>query len=225
MNGKHCPYGREKKEYGYTSRSKDFYSWINKKEEISAKFKESLKGARPRMVIVGDWVYMPYSLFNAFSNTVEFIHRDEFIHKDNFTAKNLLFLLKRRPEALFGGEIASYQKEEVPKIVTHLKEVFPDIYGEVIKLDPDLARHIPKSNIGRKALLKTLKPNVGHYVKKDYPEKWFWDGEYLSSNEDKILFPICRGDEYIIKIKPRDDASVVVTDDDQVIPGTTVFVE
>lgn len=222
---KHCPYGELKKEDGYTVLSSNFHSWIKGKEKFVNELAVRLSEAPKKMIAVGDWVYMPYSFYKDYHNQIALLKYGEFIHIDDFTPANLDWILKRKPTTLFGkDEISEYQKDEVPKILVHLKEVFPAIYEELIKMTPAFSEQKLKSNVGRKALLRTLKPGVGVFRKANGKEAWIWDGENLTTTEESLFFQIVPGETFV-KIKPDQNASVIVSDDGQVIEGTTVFVD
>jgi hypothetical protein len=55
-----------------------------------------------------------------------------FVPKEIFTADNVLNICKCKPMALMGGEIDSYQNDEVPMFLRQLRELFPEVYVELI---------------------------------------------------------------------------------------------
>jgi hypothetical protein len=212
-----CPYGSYQREQGFTKRANGFSKWISERKE---KYKDSLSkltSASDKMAIIGDYIYFPYPYFGNYVNPLE-IARKGIIPKDSFTPDFIVTVFKYRPQALFGGEITSFQKESVPLIATHLKEVFPDIFNEVVKIYPEINNLIGNySNVGRKAKLHSLRKGV--VIQKD-KESWIWDGEYLVSNNLKILFSIVEYSEIECKIKPKENVVVNITSNDQVDKNT-----
>lgn len=227
FSSENCPYGSMKEETGYTPRARNYWSWISSKQDGMVPNQVS-KSPATKMALVGEYVYFPYSLYADYEqNTLAKKVQRRFLKKEEFTKSFMIAMLTRVPRTLLDNQaITSYQKEEVPVMIQHLKEEFPDLYQEVIEERPDLAEKTPVSRVGRKALLKTLKPNVGVFAKdkKDH-EKWVWDGEYLSSSNSKVLFSIIRGEETIIRIKPSDSCAIEITDDGQYAEGSTVLVD
>lgn len=140
------------------------------------------------------------------------------ILKENFTVETIISLIKFRPRAMMGGEILSYQKEEVPLFVKHLSEVMPNLYAKLVKQFPEVSTLVEKySYIGRKAYLHTIRKGV-EITKKN--EKWLWDGEYLTTDNYHLVFSIAPYSEINIRLKPKPDAVITITDDSQVSEKT-----
>lgn len=216
-----CPYGAYSRTEGYSRRAKGFSSWISNNKDKYKDSLDQLNSANDKMTIIGDYIYFPYAHLENYVNPIKEV-KAEMIHKDLFTPELLVNIFKLRPQALFGGVISDYQKKEVPKMITHLKEVFPEIFKKVLEIYPDINNIISKySNVGRKAKLLSLKSGITVY-KKD--ESWVWDGEYLTSSNLSILFPIVRYSGIECKIKPNDDAVITITSDDQV-DENTIYVD
>jgi hypothetical protein len=179
------------------------------------------------MAIVGDFVYLPYS-FITMNPYVPFSTReglffkkgDPLLPKEHLTIENIVKICDFRPQAMMGGEITSYQKEEIPKFVKHLSEFFPNLYAELVTQIPRMG-NISLTNIGRKAYLFSLIPNVGEFVD-CHKSHWCWDGEYLMSGDSKASFMLV--DKFTeIKIKPTEDAVVTITDEKQVGCATKFY--
>lgn len=127
-------------------------------------------------------------------------------------------ILNFRPEAFIGGYILYYQEKEVPKFIKWLKDIDKDLFEEVKRLAPKYFTSI--SNVGRKAILQTLNPNVGTF-KDIHGGIWTWDGEYLYSNNSQGSFMIIESNETEeCRIKPKGNAVVVVSDELQVNDNT-----
>ena len=60
----------------------------------------------------------------------------EILLKRNFTSEFIVELINYRPRAMMGGEITSYQREEVPKFCSQLKRYMPDMSEKVKKYIP-----------------------------------------------------------------------------------------
>lgn len=222
-----CPYGRKTKEVGYSRRAQGFGSWIstfkkNHKEVIN----KSLSMPK-KMVYVGDYVYLPISFLDLHRtyDTIEWggmLSADKYvIKKEMFTAEFIANnIIKVIPRAWLGGTIRDYQEREVPKFITWLKELDKPLFEEVKKLCPDDKRFEFISNVGRKAKIHTLTPNVGIYTD-IHGGEWTWDGEYITSYNCHASFCLVetRNIEEC-KIRPTKDAVAKVTDDDQVNENT-----
>ena len=73
-----------------------------------------------------------------------------------------------------------YQKESVPKFLTHLRETFPFLWTEVVKRYPKY--DTTPNFVGRKAVLKTLSFPITWTTNHDlYPVTWTWDGKVLKT--------------------------------------------
>ena len=138
-----------------------------------------------------------------------------FLKKEKFTKENIEYLIHFRPQAWMGGEITTYQKEEVPKFVKHLQEKCPGLFKEVLEYDPTIQTIVAAySYKGRKAILQTLTPNIGKFVD-IHKGEWIWDGEYLISlNSHASFMRVNKFDE--IRVKPKGRDEVQITEDSQV---------
>jgi len=221
-----CPYGKRSTHAGYSRRASKFYDWIKEQEAQYSNVLNALSSVSKVMSLVGEYVYLPYS-FITMNESVPFTQRENFFSKGNrflpvahFTIENIEYICNFHPMAMMGGEITSYQKEEVPKFVKHLSEQFPELYAELCKKLPRV-NEISLTNVGREAYLRTLNTNVGEFID-CHKSHWVWDGEYLISKDSKASFMLV--DKFAeIRIKPNGDPTVKITDDKQVNGKTEYF--
>lgn len=226
-----CPYGKKSFETGFTPKAMAFNKWISDRKD---KYKDQLgklKSYQRKMALVGEYVFLPYAHLNM-NRALPFKHHgsafssgDNFIELAQFNVELIMSIINFYPQAMMGGEIVSYQREVVPKFVAHLREVFPDRYSDVVKHHPYIANIVSNlSPVGRKALLNTLRPGVivtkYHDTPKLNTQHWVWDGEYLTSTNAGVSFPIVDYDECTIRIKPKPNVSVQITSEDQVDDDT-----
>jgi len=221
-----CPYGDVRRETGFTKRAKSHYDWVSSRRSLYKNQIHKLKWHSKMMTIVGDYVFLPYS-YMTMNKNIPFLAHGGFFMKENcffpkehFNIKNIISICDFRPQSLIGGEITTYQTEEVPQFLKHLSEQIPDIFQDLCK-KYDRAKQIVEesSNVGRKALLKTVVPSV---ISLNNEGEWTWDGEYLTSHNYRSAFmPVSNFSE--IRIKPTEDCSVIITNDEQVNEDTVFF--
>lgn len=222
-----CPYGKSTSESGPTSRARAFYSWLAEHKQKYSDYLDKLKGTEDMIAKVGEYYYLPYAHMNLnsgapFLSSSGFMHSGTpFIHEKAFTAHVVCLLIKQRPQALFGGEITSYQKEVVPKFVQHIRELFPELYNEVSK-ETDLTRYVV-SYVGRKALLSSLEPGTEIKDGKGAKYTWIWDGEYLTSHDAFLGFMPVKFSEQTVKLKPLPNEVVIISNENQVT-SKTIFI-
>lgn len=217
-----CPYGKQYTKEGFTSRARNFYEWIRTEKQKNQNV-GTLESPPCKFSVVGDYIYIPYSFVNMNKN-VPFESRSAFgssgalfLKKEHFTVDAIISMIKFRPQALFGGEITSYQTEVVPKICKHVSEVFPELWAETIAKEPLIAdKLVSYTNVKRKAKLNTLVPDVGNF------NGWTWNGKFLTKKGgNSIGTPLANYnavEETIIV--PAHDAIVKITDDEQVDENT-----
>lgn len=221
-----CPYGSYNKEVGMTRKSSKYYSWISEREKRYADVLDKLRSASDVMAIVGDFIYLPYAHMTMNENipfqekSGFFLKGDCLLPRADFTIKNITSMCLFRPQAIFGGEITSYQIEQVPKFIKHLSEIMPEMYKELCEALPELKK-VSLSNVGRKAYLFTLSPNAGKFVD-CHGGEWLWDGTYLTSNNSKASFMLV-GKFTELRIKPDDNPVVTITDENQVNDKTEFY--
>ena len=215
--GTPCPYGKLKIEQGFTRRARKYNEWCRDKEE---KYNGVPYLKSPKMLgIVGEFVFLPYSFIDMAKNYEWTIKG--FIRKEEFTADRVIEFVHFQPQALMGGEIRDYQKKVPPELLKHLSEQMPKLFKEVIAKDAKCReRYAEFSNIGRKAILQTLTPNVGQF-KDIHGGLWKWDGKQLHSENSKMSFGLTKFSK--ASITPLENQEVEITDESQ-INENTVFV-
>ncbi len=188
-----CPYGKIRRYESSTKRSKSYSSFIQEWKEKQKNLPKSPESYYGRCFqIIGDWVYLPYSQMNHKDGEMLEIPFEEystlfrkgsnFMKLDVFNAETILKLAQLRPLALTLEEIVSYQKEELPKFFFHLKYKLPELYNEVIKLNPDVKKYtenikLPKS---LNCSLKYIEPNrIDGYLIENKCEVKKWNGEQM----------------------------------------------
>jgi hypothetical protein len=222
-----CPYGNHSTQTGYTPRARSYSGWINERKEKYEDVLDKLSSHREILAVVGDYIFLPYAHMTLnegipfLAKGGPFLKENCFLLKKDFTIKNIINICDYMPTALMGGQIKSYRTEAVPKFLVHLKEKAPKKFKKLCAKYPKAAEIVEEaSNVGRKALLKTLVPNVGTFKERD--ASWVWDGTYFTSKDRSPTFlPLKEIKE--IKILPADGAVVVVSDESQV-SETTKFV-
>lgn len=100
------------------------------------------------------------------------------------------------------------------------KEIDPALYEEVRDMNQDHIGFASMTNVGRKAILQTLTPNVGTFTD-IHGGIWVWDGEYLHSNNTHASFTLIETREIQeCRLKPNGNVAVKVSDDAQVNDNT-----
>lgn len=223
-----CPYGKRTLEEGFTIRARKYGRWMREKRELVKDVKQ-LKN-QEKICSIGDYIYFPYPHWTL-DKSVDcekrsslFSSGQNFIHKNSFTIDLFEQIINAKPKALMGGVIKSFQEETVPKIVAHCEEEIPEFYNSWVNKHPESAdRFAIKDYVGRKALMVTLKKNISI----DFGERKglaYWDGEYLTFKKYEISFFPVKSDETLIKVKPKKDATVKVTNNNHVY-SETVFID
>lgn len=211
--GYKCPYGKRTRQSSPSQRAKGFSDWVAnaKKGCVDNPITEATK----KMAIVGDYIFLPYPHIGGFwenNDSIGFAHG--FMTMENFKM-HAAALFRMRPRAMMGGEIVSYQREVVPMMATHLNELMP----EMVKADPYIEALLPKSAIGRMAVLKSLKP--GTVIQDDKGREWNWDGELLhSANWPSYAIPFNVKVAEAISIRPPQGLCIKITSDSQVDSDT-----
>ena len=213
-----CIYGKWNRYTGFTKRARKYHEWCREQEK---KYEGIGYLNRPSdmMAIVNDYIFLPYSHMTMYENLT---WEGPFLKKENFTVENIVNLLHFKPQALFGGEIASYQKEVPPKFLKHLSEQMPNLFKKVIESDEYAKERFAEyTNIGRKAILETTTPNVGKF-KDLHGGLWEWDGNTLRSTNSHASFMLVSKFKELILI-PKEKQEVIITNEDQV-NNNTIFV-
>lgn len=222
-----CPYGNLTSTTGYSRMSVKFGSWINKFKEMHAEACAATLRQPKKLEYFMDMVYVPILFLNLNEN-IEFIDgkgafsiAKPILKREDFSATFISEqILNFKPYAIFGGVITDYQKKEVPKFLTWLKELDPDLFEEVKAMNPDHPAFSGITNVGRKAILQTLNPNVGTFTD-IHNGVWTWDGEYLYSKNSHFSFTLIDNHETEeCRLKPNRNVVVTVSDDAQVNDST-----
>lgn len=218
--GGSCPYGSRRTDIGPTRRARSFSTWIRTKQAF---YKETpfLDNPTTKLAIIGDYVYLPYS-FMSMNKNVPFVSHSSFMSQGiplvplgDFKTKEIIdSILSFRPQALMGGEIKDYQKDSVPKFKMHLLECVPEIYEEFIG---EPVKDI--SYVGRKAYISSLKDGVTIQAERGNGDYLIKDGWLVSTNA-KIFLSFVRYDEVELRLKPKLDQVVTITDNTQVDADT-----
>ena len=232
--GPKCPYGFIRNDIGPTKKSRKCSEWASEQKAKYSDVVTKVSGSPPnKMINVGEYIYLPYAHMDMntgvpfLGHSHVFISGSPFILFTNFTVEVIKKIVDFHPHALMGGEITCYQKEQVPMFLTHLREVFPDLYNKFIGEFPVHA--IEQRNcIGRTALLNTI--NVGEVIIRD--RRWKWNGTTLQSFDEKlVLFSGIEDrngtstiESLVIEVIPTKDAIVKITSNDQV-NNNTVFID
>lgn len=225
-----CPYGKCRTIEGFSRRANKFSEWIRNTKE---RYKSigSLSQPVEKMVIIGEYIYLPYQFIN-FEIELPFIEKGGFFNKgnrfmllSNFTVDVIKKIVTDRKYAMMGGEIKDYQVKVVPLFIKHLSEIFPDLYKELCNIyEPAISILEKYSFVGRKAYLKTTNKNF--VIKnKGGNDEWFWDGENITCKYFNGLFnPLDKFENVVVIIKPNDLSVIKIIDDAQV-NDNTVFID
>lgn len=228
--GGFCPYGKQTCSEGPTMMAKSFSKWCSDEKEKYVGESERLSSPNDGIYNIGDYVYLNYAHIEFDNHKVPFLRMSTFMTSgrpflklEDFNLETIKSIVDNRPEAMMGGEIKDYQNKSVPLFVRHLSEKYPELYKQLIAEYPErMLTEKQLSNIGRKAKISTLRPNIGEFVD-IHGGKWAWDGEYLISSNSKASFMLV--DSFSeLRIKPSEAAGVKVTDDAQVTEET-IFID
>jgi hypothetical protein len=219
-----CPYGEYHRVKGYSRRARAYHSFISGARE---KFKgtPSLNQVSGDLVaVVGDYVYLPLHYLDNMVNPMKIgLVQKHFIRKEALTPELIITLCGYRPQALFGGEIRDYQEKHVPIFLRGLRDRLPSLLDQAIEIDPSIKTRVAKvTNVGRKAILESLKPNVGSFVD-IHGAHWSYDGQYITSKDSHVGFALVYKIAEV-RILPVSGQEVKVTDDAQVT-DITVFTD
>lgn len=229
-----CKFSNVNTVRGYTSRAKK-YSQFKREWQEHEKYNK-LTNPPTKIGLIDNHVVFPYPYVRINKDDdgkwkvkdPSFSNSKAYIPYEDFTTGLIKAICMYRPQAIFGGTIGSYQKETVPLFLAHLKEVLPEKYIEFIKEFPEYADK-EVNYVGRKALLKTIKPSTINYYSRNYPElgnEWYWDGELLTYKKGYVSSVSVINDYEVaeFKLKPSDKTTVKITSNEQVTEDT-VFVD
>lgn len=183
-----CPYGKIKREEGYTKAARRCGELIRKRKDEYEDIAYS-KSVLKFVCYIGDYVFLPLPHLINYSNSIRdrsfFKGGGDIIRKEDFTPEFIVELLKFKPRALMGGEITSYQKVEIPKFCSQLKRYMPDMFEKVKKIYPEIENRIKDIDYRDKyAKVVTLLPGKVKLSTKIVE----WDGSVIRAKGDQLTF-------------------------------------
>ena len=215
--GHKCPYGQKRSETGFTKAAKNCGKLIR---EYKDKYESVVYAAKNLEFVcyIGDYVFLNLPHLINYVNPIRdrsFFIDEDIIKKDDFTPEFVVEIIKFKPYALMGGEITSYQANEVPKFCTHLKRHMPEMYERVKAIYPEVDKYIKDINyIGKYAKVKTLLPGkVGISI-----YNCEWDGNVIRGTGKGLGIFDLKDAEVIIN--PNDDTYVKIADNTTVTEET-----
>lgn len=211
--GSGCLYGNAQREVGPTQRAKTFYTWLSERRRL-AEHVGHLDAPPRRLARIADHIWLPYAHMGDILERIRG-SKSPFVPQAEFTPTLIAALAGGRPLDWFGSEIRAYQRDVVPAFVAHLSEGYPDLLRETAALSPRVQAVLATlTKVGRKARLRTLRPNVGTF------EGWTWDGVHLTSSDRASFPPFTKFGARELRILPAEDAVVTITDNAQVTADT-----
>lgn len=225
--GENCPFGARSQMTGPTKRAKTGFDFLNEVKEVlkfdslerenHGKNLESIKASCK--IGNGDYVYLNLNYLDNYVNPIADslgIVAKKFLPIENFNENTVRILLNYHPQAMFGGEIKNYQKEDVPFFVRDLKRHFKDLYKTCV-IGTEFEQYgISIDYTGKKAAIQTLLPGK---VKID-GRIWNWDGEQISIIGKELSYTL--GEELVYST-PKPNTYAEVVDNDTVDEIKTVF--
>lgn len=230
-----CKHGQETVKKGYTSRAQKYHKFRSKwrnHEKYGA-----LESNTKKLAIIGDEVFFSYSYIalkvdenwnvNIVGPSIGFGSDVAYIPEEKFTTELIKRICDYRPQAIMGGEITDYQKEQVPLFLGHLKEIIPNLYDEFVKEYPQYDKEI--DYVGRKALLHSLEPCLVEEEHSRFTNTiWEWDGKYLNyisghTPETFIVPSGMKASVEYIKIKPEENSVIKISNNKQVTESTKLI--
>lgn len=225
--GDRCVYGKYRVETGPTRRAMKFGAWISERKE---RYKDVPYLRRPpkKLAFIGDYVYLPYAHMTM-CNTVDFVSHSAFLISGtpmlpsaSWTIDTVERLIKFRPQSMMGDTITTYQTEEVPLFIQHIRECDADMWAQLIERYPGY--DVAPDYVGRKAILETLTPDITWTSNR---VKWEWDGEHLTSTSEAAYSSLAGSidaSEVEVRIKPKAGQKIEVLDNGWVT-SETVFAD
>lgn len=224
-----CPYGSRGRVTGYSRMANKFHSWIRDFEEAHKDVYRAKLKQPEKLEYFMDLVYIPIAHLNINEN-IDFVDGGGWgllkgrpiIRREHF---NAVFISKQivnfTPRSFLGNqEIRDYQEKEVPKFLLWLKQLDNTLFEKVKEISPNHPGFKIMTNVGRKAILQTLTPNVGTFTD-IHGCVWTWDGEYIYSNNTRASFTLIETREIQeCRLKPKGNVAVKVCDDAQVNDNT-----
>lgn len=195
-----CVYGGLEIVKGPTKRSKKFYDF---QKNCPKSPRTTLRPPTTQcMEYVGNYVWLPYPHMTM-CESVPFKEHSHlflsglpFLPKENFNIDTIKTLVKFRPQALFGGEITSYQKHVIPIFLYHLKHYHPELFDQLDKSISErvlrvTSAYFPKSiSVTPEILDCVSKLREICHIKITQEGKLFgYEGQfYIKGHKDSVLF-------------------------------------
>lgn len=155
-----CIYGRTETVTGYTKRARKYGEFRRRFEDDPAYHALSLPTRRVITMRVRDMTFLKLGSIGLEYDSGEkgigsgywkandsgvwvcdpyMGRKSVWVPTEAIDAKAFEFICRQHPQALFGGEIKSFQQKDVPLIVESVRNVFPEVYEELVSANPDLA--------------------------------------------------------------------------------------
>lgn len=133
------------------------------------------------------------------------------IPRERFTVEFADKLLKYRPYG-FNGPIKSYQTEHIPFILKQINKVLPNVYDELIKMNPTYKEIVP-NYVGKYAYINTCNRECTY-------DGFRFDGDYLIKDDWHSAFIPFGAKSGSLRIKVTDNMIFEITDNRQVTTST-----
>lgn len=207
-----CRFGRKIGTEGPTRNSSKFHSTLNQWREANKDVLNALGTLKAynRIFRAQGHYYLPYAFMAKGWHDYAPLE-SKWVAEADMTTELLEKICTARPRAMMGGEIADYQKKQIPKFISDLKMHYPDVFA-LLPADQK-ARFETISHVGRRADITTCTP--AEFVISG--NRWKWDGKTLIGST--MLFQPVAGD-CEIRIIPKPGQSVEITNDNQVSEDT-----
>lgn len=218
--GNGCPYGKRIQKEGYTKAARKCGVLVSEYRNKYSDVEYALK-ALSAVCKINDYVYAALPHLKNYVNPIrqnDFFICDDLIKIENFTPEFIVELIKFKPYAIFGGEIKTYQKKDVPKFCYQLKRNIPDLYQQVVEVYPEIKNLIENIDyVGKKAKVKTLLPGVVK-LSSDILK---WDGDVLKAKGEQISWWELHDEE--VTIIPDEHTVVEICNNDTVTDETVLI--
>ena len=216
-----CPNGKQTRMEGYTTRARKFREWITANRVKYAKYLGKVKSAdTSRIVSVGTHMYVPQADIIPTMYGKDTFGAVSFLPVSDWTVENIANA-GLNASKVHGRWSERYIKRSLTPFLKQVREATrgTDVFEKVCELYPRARELVRTTDVGRKALLRTLTPNVGEFrTSSATTDSWTWDGTYLHGHMNGLL-TIAKG---AARVTPDPETYVTITDDGQV-NDTTIF--
>ena len=217
------------KEWGYTPRARSYGKIKNKFQKQCPDLEDKFLCKQPNIgenlngVIYTNLAYLSNYVNSLTEKYPEYFLTSKYIKESAFDDnKFVVDLLAYKPLALIGGEIKSYQKEDLPKFLQSVKYYNNELYSKLLAFDKVQELNKTFSPVGKIAKVHSLKPSKICLLKDLFTFSidgtYFWNGEKIiitfsdrsakSTNIDTLTFV------------PKDDYLVKIVEEESVTPET-----